>query len=88
MMEPTTCLLKQTMRLVTNAGLHVVNVDATIIAQRPTLAPYYSFMCESVAGILVLPRNRVSIKSSTTQGLGIIGAEEAIATWAVASLEG
>ena len=77
-------LLKRVSGLVSDAGAEIVNVDATIIAQRPKLAPYIIDMRKKMAGALGIPVERVSVKATTTEGLGFAGAEEGIAAQAVA----
>ncbi len=77
-------LLKRVSGLVNDAGAEIINVDATVIAQRPKLAPYISDMRGKMAGALGIAVERVSVKATTTEGLGFAGAEEGIAAQAVA----
>ena len=67
-----------------DAGAEIINVDATVIAQRPKLAPYIFDMRKGMAGALGIAVERVSVKATTTEGLGFAGAEEGIAAQAVA----
>jgi 2-C-methyl-D-erythritol 2,4-cyclodiphosphate synthase len=64
----------------------IINIDATIIAQRPKIAPHVDKMKEHIAGALDIPFGRVSVKATTNEGLGFIGREEGIAAMAVASI--
>jgi 2-C-methyl-D-erythritol 2,4-cyclodiphosphate synthase len=80
-------LLKRVQRLVVARGFAVVNVDATVIAERPRLAPHIASMRESMAIILGLSHGSVSVKATTNEGLGEIGAGDAIAVMAVALLD-
>lgn len=80
-------LLKRVQRLVVAGGFHVVNVDATIIAERPRLAPHLDRMREAIALTLGLNQSRVNVKATTNEGLGDLGAGDAIAALAVALLE-
>ena len=64
----------------------VGNVDATVIAQRPKLRPYVEQMEEKIADCLDLDPSRISVKATTTEGLGFTGREEGIAAEAVASI--
>ena len=73
-------------RLLRQEGWQVNNVDITIIAQRPKLAPYIEAMRQSVAGDLQVPVTAVSVKATTTEHLGFTGRGEGIAAEAVASL--
>ena len=70
------------------AGYEIENVDVTVVAQEPTLAPHLAAMRESLAGLLGLPVDAVSVKAKSTDGLGAIGRGEGIAAEAVALLRG
>ena len=80
-------LLCQVARLVAAEGLRPVNVDITIIAQEPKMAPHIGQMRENVASDLMLPLNCVSVKATTTERLGFTGRGEGIAAQASALLE-
>ena len=67
-------------------GWRVNNVDVTIIAQRPKLAPFIEIMRERVAGDLGIAEDAVNIKATTTEKLGFTGRGEGIAAEAVASI--
>ena len=67
-------------------GWRVNNVDVTIIAQRPKLAPFIATMRELVAGDLGITEDAVNIKATTTEKLGFTGRGEGIAAEAVASI--
>ena len=67
-------------------GWHVVNLDMTIQAQEPRLAPYISVMRESLAGLLRTDISRVSIKAKTAEGLDVVGKCQAIQAAAVVLL--
>jgi 2-C-methyl-D-erythritol 2,4-cyclodiphosphate synthase len=79
-------LLCEVSRLVQEAGYRVVNVDATIIAQAPKLAPHIPAMVNHIAADLGLSRGQVNIKAKTTEGLGFAGRAEGIAAEAVVLL--
>lgn len=66
------------------AGWAPGNVDCTVVAERPRLAPYRVAMVEALAGALELPPSAVSVKATTTDGLGLVGAGEGVACLAVA----
>lgn len=83
---PSTTLLTETHRKITAAGFAIANIDATVIAQEPKIAPYISAMREKIAQTLGLSKFQISIKATTPEGLGALGRREGIAVWAVALL--
>ncbi len=72
--------------LVAEAGGNIVNLDLTLICERPRIAPYRDDMRRTIARILGLEVSRVSVKGTTTEGLGFTGRGEGIAAQAVASI--
>jgi len=80
-------LLRRVGGLVRERGFTVGSLDATVIAQAPRIAPHVTAMRESIAKALDVVVDRVSVKATTNDGLGVIGAEEAIAALAIANLE-
>jgi len=62
------------------------NVDATVLLERPTLRPHVNAMRENVATVLSLDRDRVSVKVTTTEGLGVVGREEGVVAQAVCTI--
>ncbi|HEY1882772.1 MAG TPA: 2-C-methyl-D-erythritol 2,4-cyclodiphosphate synthase [Candidatus Cybelea sp.] len=81
-------LLAQCAAAVREAGYAIVNVDATIVVDRPRLAPFIEQMRESVAARLELEASRVGIKAKSSEGLGFTGDGSGIAVHAVALIEG
>lgn len=79
-------LLEETVLLLREAGYAVGNVDATVIAQKPKLAPFLPEMREKIARVLGVPPENVSVKATTEEGLGFTGSGEGIAASAVALL--
>jgi 2-C-methyl-D-erythritol 4-phosphate cytidylyltransferase/2-C-methyl-D-erythritol 2,4-cyclodiphosphate synthase len=77
-------LLARTVEILRDSGYVPVNVDVTVAAQAPRLAPHRERMVAQVAGALRLPESRVSVKFTTTERLGFEGREEGIAATAVA----
>ena len=80
-------LLKEIGRKVSAQGYRIVNIDATIIAQEPRMAPHVPKMIGNIAADLGLKPAAVSVKATTTEHLGFIGRLEGIAASAVALLE-
>ena len=80
-------LLEQAMELVRAAGYRLENVDATIIAQRPALAPSLPAMRAALARALGADESRVNVKATTEDGMGYTGASAGIAAIAVAAIE-
>lgn len=79
-------LLREVDALVQEAGYRIVNIDATIIAQAPKMAPHIPQMVNNIAADLGLARGQVNIKATTTEGLGFAGRAEGIAAQAVVLL--
>jgi 2-C-methyl-D-erythritol 2,4-cyclodiphosphate synthase len=80
-------LLQATGGLVQAAGWHINNIDSTVIAQAPKLAPFMSAMRERVAAALQLDLNQVNIKAKTAEKLGPVGSGQAIEARAVVLLQ-
>jgi len=81
-------LLREVARKVAAAGYRVVNVDATVVAQAPRLAPHMPAMVERVAADLGIAGSAVNVKATTSEGLGYTGRGEGIAALAVALIDG
>jgi 2-C-methyl-D-erythritol 2,4-cyclodiphosphate synthase len=79
-------LLARVMDLAFAAGYRLGNLDVTVVAQRPRLAPYVPAMVENVARVCQAARECVNIKATTTEGLGFEGRGEGIAASAVVLL--
>lgn len=84
---PSRVFLEEAARLVAARGGRLVNVDATVIAQAPKLAPHIPEMRKRIAAALGLSEEQVGIKATTNERLGFVGREEGIAAMAVASIE-
>ena len=80
-------LLRTTRDRLAQAGWRIVNVDSTINAQRPKMAPHIPAMVERIAADLQIPQERVNVKAKTAERLGFVGREEGISTEAVALIE-
>lgn len=81
-----TALLAEVHKKITDAGFAVANIDATVIAQEPKIAPYIPSMREKIAKTLELSVSQINIKATTPEGLGALGRREGIAVWAIALL--
>jgi 2-C-methyl-D-erythritol 2,4-cyclodiphosphate synthase len=79
-------LLAEVWKLVTERGYRLNNVDATIIAQKPKMAPYIPQMVERIAALLDADIEQVNVKATTTEQLGFTGRKEGIAAMAVVAL--
>jgi 2-C-methyl-D-erythritol 2,4-cyclodiphosphate synthase len=80
-------LLGHVVDLVRGTGAVLVNVDATVLAQAPKLAPHLPEMAKRLADVLGVPEERVSVKAKSPEGLGLVGRREGIAAMVVVSLE-
>ncbi len=81
-------LLRTVVEKISKKGHGVSNVDVTIVAQQPKLAPHIDSMRENLAEDLGIDSARVSVKATTTEGMGFTGRGEGIAAFAVALLSG
>lgn len=80
-------LLAQVRKMIEEAGYAIVNADATIYAEAPKMAPHREKMQERIAARLGLPRERINIKATTTEGLGPMGRGEGIGAMCAVLLE-
>ena len=80
-------LLREAMQRVKGSGWQVGNVDCTIIAQKPKLAPYKAAMAQSVVDCLGITAVQVNVKAKTAEKLGFVGREEGISCDAVVLIE-
>jgi 2-C-methyl-D-erythritol 2,4-cyclodiphosphate synthase len=72
-------LLEKTFKMISEKGFVIHNIDTVIFAQEPKLSPYRKKMAENIAGKIAIEPDRVNIKATTTEGLGIIGKGDGIA---------
>ena len=79
-------LLKKVFILVQNKGYKIGNIDITIIAEMPKMAPFIDIMRKTIASLVDANIDQVNVKATTTEKLGYIGRKEGIATHAVALL--
>jgi len=83
----STLLLKKVLAKMREKGFHPMNIDTTIVAQKPKLSDNIPKMVREIANVLEIEADRVNIKATTTEGLGFTGREEGIAAYAVALVE-
>ena len=81
---PSAAFLTYATDLLRQRGWHIVNVDATVVAERPRLSPHVHAMRARLAELLDVELERISVKSKTTDGLGFTGRAEGMACYAVA----
>ena len=79
-------LLREVRRRIGEKGLAVVNIDSTILAQAPRMAPHVAVMRQNIAEDLGVPVDSVSVKATTTENLGFVGRREGIACHAICLL--
>lgn len=84
---PSKRFLQEAARLLNLRGGKIVNVDSTVIAEAPKVAPHIHAMKMTISQALEVHPNRISIKATTNEGLGFLGREEGIAAMAVVSLD-
>jgi 2-C-methyl-D-erythritol 2,4-cyclodiphosphate synthase len=77
-------LLKQVVKLISEKGWQIGNIDCTIALQTPKISPYIDEMRDVLSGIMQTDKANVSVKATTTEGLGFVGREEGAAAYAVA----
>ncbi|MEQ8550549.1 MAG: 2-C-methyl-D-erythritol 2,4-cyclodiphosphate synthase [Cyclobacteriaceae bacterium] len=77
-------LLKDVVKLLSEKGYGIINVDATVCLQAPKIGPYVEEMKEKLAEVMGLDKEDVSVKATTTEKLGFVGKEEGVAAHAVA----
>ena len=81
-------MLKKVKNMLDEKGWKVVNIDATVVAEQPRLREYIDMMRKKLSEILGIDLDRISVKASTSNGLGFIGRGEGIAALAIALIEG
>ncbi|MFI5388334.1 MAG: 2-C-methyl-D-erythritol 2,4-cyclodiphosphate synthase [Candidatus Eremiobacterales bacterium] len=80
-------LLRQAVGFVSDAGFAIGNVDCTIVAERPSLAPYVARMRDDLAAAIGVDVSRVSVNAKRTEGLGFTGSGDGVEAYAIALLE-
>lgn len=76
-------LLSKTQILLTRSGFLISNIDATLVLEKPKVAPYIPEMRKNISNILKIPLDRISIKATTNEKMGFVGRQEGVAAHAV-----
>ncbi|MBI2981337.1 MAG: 2-C-methyl-D-erythritol 2,4-cyclodiphosphate synthase [Deltaproteobacteria bacterium] len=76
---PSSLFLKEARRLLRERALHIENIDANILLEKPSLRPYLTSMVENIAKLLGLGKERINIKAKRGEGLDAVGRREAVA---------
>ncbi len=79
-------LLRRVVSMVREAGFELHNLDSTIVAQSPKLVPYIDSMISTIGDVLGVKPQQLSVKATTTEGMGFVGTGEGIAAYAVVTL--
>jgi 2-C-methyl-D-erythritol 2,4-cyclodiphosphate synthase len=80
-------LLKEVKKIINDKGFNIINIDSTLILERPKVSAYIPAMLKRISETLDLDQNCIGIKATTTEGLGFCGREEGIAAQSIALLE-
>jgi len=84
---PSLTLLDDVHRILVESGFRVNNIDATIVAEKPKMAPHIPAMAANIATAVKVDRSMVNIKATTTEGLGFVGRGEGMAAYAVGTVQ-
>jgi len=84
---PSLLLLKKVFEIVKEKGFQILNIDTTIVAEKPKLIEYFPKMIKMISEVLEMETGRISIKATTTEGLGFAGRGEGIAAYAIALVQ-
>lgn len=79
-------LLEEVSKIISSEGYSIGNIDATIIAQKPKMAPHINLMRENISKVLKISLNQINIKATTEEGLGFTGTEQGISAQSIALL--
>lgn len=84
---PSRIFVEEAARRVRAKGGRIINVDASLVAERPKIYPHIAQMKERIAAALGIPVAKVGVKATTNEGMGFVGRQEGIAAMAVASVD-
>lgn len=80
-------LLKRTAEIISQSGYRIINIDATVLAQKPKLSPHIENMRKNISDTVGIPLDRVSVKATTEEGMGFTGRLEGISAHSVCLIE-
>ena len=80
-------IVRRAVELVQQQGGRIINIDSTLVAEAPKIAPHLTAMKANLARVLALPEKRIGIKATTNERMGFLGRKEGVAAMAVASVE-
>jgi len=80
-------LLQKVIQLIAQKGYRIVNIDTTICLQQPKIRPYIPLMQETLADVMSIPPDNISIKATTTEKLGFTGREEGVSAYAITLID-
>lgn len=80
-------LLEKIQNLLLLSNFRIINIDSTIVAEKPQMSPFIELMRANISTSLKIELNQVSIKATTTEGLGFVGTGEGIAAYAICLIE-
>ncbi len=80
-------IVRRAVQLVQQQGGRILNIDSTLVAEAPKIAPHLTAMKANLARVLTLPEKRIGIKATTNERMGFLGRKEGVAAMAVASVE-
>lgn len=80
----STILLAKVAKKLADQGYYILNIDSTVVAEEPKLAPYINAMCERIAEVLHISAEKINIKATTNEKLGFEGRKEGISAQAIA----
>lgn len=84
---PSSEIVKKVLKMAESKGFKVNNVDTMIIAEEPKIYPFRDKMIEALSEMLNIPKDRINVKATTNEGVGSIGRGDAIAAYAVVTME-
>ncbi|OGF67061.1 MAG: 2-C-methyl-D-erythritol 2,4-cyclodiphosphate synthase [Candidatus Fischerbacteria bacterium RBG_13_37_8] len=80
-------IISEVVAIINEKGYRIINIDCTVIAEQPKLAPYYEKMKVRISQLLNMKDEQVNVKAKTNEGMGFVGHGEGIACFAIALLE-
>ena len=84
--SPSSCFLKEIVDKLVRNNYYIVNIDSTIILQKPMVGPYITKIKKNLSTLMGINENKVSVKATTTDGLGFVGTSEGWSALAISTL--